>query len=387
VIRPVDGGWMVHARWKECRSAGRVYLRATISSDCTKMRGVVVAHHPTKLERRFTASRCDATSGCDRSCTDNGQCGASDYCAKELGQCATQGRCAPRPQACPDIYLPVCGCDGQTYSNGCDAAAAGVNVARLGRCDERCDITHPCDPGQFCELPTGVCASALDAGLCVEVPEICPNDYCGNCDPSVDRVCPLLACPLIYQPVCGCDGVTYASECERRKAKVSKAYDGECRCPPILCAPGTQPVDRNGDGCAESCLAPCGNACDCKNNPNIQLKNDCPLLCPTCGNHWRCEAGYCVDTCGPMPIEECRPCGGIAGLPCRAGEVCDLPPGTCGYADLFGQCKPVGDACITLWDPVCGCDGKTYGNDCERLRAGAQLDHRGECTPRPASAQ
>jgi hypothetical protein len=386
VFRPLrGGGWMVHARWKECRSARGVYLRAKVSSDCSKMSGAVVARHPQNFERRFTAARCDNIQGCDRRCTDNGQCRSEDYCAKQLGQCAAQGRCAPRPQACPDIYLPVCGCDGRTYSNACDAAAAGANVARLGACDSRCDVTHPCGPGQFCELPVGVCASALDAGQCVDAPEICPNDFCGTCGP--DEICPLAACPLIYQPVCGCDGRTYSSECERRKAKVSKSHDGPCLCPAILCAPGTKPVDRDGDGCAESCLAPCNDACDCKNNPDLQLRNDCPMLCPTCGNHWRCEAGYCVDTCGPKPPEECRQCGGLPGFPCRAGEVCDLPPGTCGWADLFGQCKPVGDACIALWDPVCGCDGRTYGNDCERLRAGAQLDHRGECTSRPVSSQ
>jgi hypothetical protein len=277
------------------------------------------------------------------------------------------------------VYLPVCGCDGETYGNACEAAAAGVNVARPGRCDQTCDVTRPCDPGQFCELPTGVCASALDAGMCVEVPEVCPLDLCNCPDPTI-CLCPLLSvAPLIYRPVCGCDGVTYSSDCQRRAAKVSKSHDGPCLCPQILCAPGTEPVDSNGDGCAESCLAPCRDACDCKNNPNISLNNDCLLECATCGDYWTCQAGHCVEVCGPIPPDQCRQCGGFPGFPCPQGQVCDLPPGTCNYADLFGQCRPTGDACLAVWDPVCGCDGRTYGNDCERLRAGAQLDHRGEC--------
>ena len=67
-------------------------------------------------------------------CNDNGECMPGFYCAKMKGDCGGQGHCSPRPEVCITLYDPVCGCDGVTYGNACEAARAGVSVAYDGPC-------------------------------------------------------------------------------------------------------------------------------------------------------------------------------------------------------------------------------------------------------------
>ena len=75
-----------------------------------------------------------------------------------------------------------------------------------------------------------------------------------------------------------------------------------------------------------------------------------------------------------------KTCGGAAGATCGTREFCDLGKGSCA-AGSVGVCQIKPDVCDAIFAPVCGCDGRTYGNDCQRQGAGVALASKGECGP------
>lgn len=320
----------------------------TYGNDCERRQAGVPLAHLGACEESPTA------------CTDNDACGADEYCQRREDECGGEGACRQRPEGCVQVFDPVCGCDDHTYGNACEAAMAGVSVAYGGACRPAvCDRDEDCGEREFCEVEACGALDVSPAGICVPRPAVCPD---------------------IYDPVCGCDGVTYGNDCERRRAGISKASDGACDGEPVSCRENAQ-CDR-----AQWCAKQPG-VCDegaglCRVRPQL-----CPLVvAPVCGCDGQtygnaCEAAHIgVNVAHEGPCEA-NPvvCGGFAGIPCPIGQHCVLEPGTCGFADLQGLCQPVPEFCTEIYAPVCGCDGMTYANECFALRARAQIDHSGEC--------
>ena len=126
---------------------------------------------------RDSGPRIDAGPITD--CQYSSDCADGHFCARPRGQCLGRGVCTPLPLAtgCPDIFMPVCGCDWVVYANACEASVAGVSVMQSDAC--------PVESfeGEWCMLapvaaPIEGCRRCFDDSDCSILFPFCVSSVC-----------------------------------------------------------------------------------------------------------------------------------------------------------------------------------------------------------------
>lgn len=161
-------------------------------------------------------------AGCEQcACEEGPACAVDADCPNARQRCV--GAVCRQTCACPESWAPVCGANGVTYRNACQAFCAGaLSTAQEGACPRRTIVERGCEG---CRRDSGA--------LCGQDRQEYA-DECALCQAGIPSAGPAPCAPLAcdcntkVEPVCGVNGVTFGNACLAACVGVQVAAEGAC---------------------------------------------------------------------------------------------------------------------------------------------------------------